>query len=189
MRCPFCPCENSQVKDSRPTEDGAAIRRRRQCDSCDARFTSFERVQLREIILIKADGRHEVFDRDKLTRSITVACRKRPMSENQIEQLVSTIQHQLETSGEHRVSARKIGALVMDSLRTMDSVAYIRFASVYREFTEARDFETFANSVARIASHANSGKHDDHGQDFATGDGAEGAAGVAGVAGVADTTS
>ncbi len=151
MRCPYCGHEDSQVKDSRPTEDGAAIRRRRQCEDCGARFTTFERIQLREVGVSKADGRREPFDREKLMRSVQIACRKRPIDSARIERLVSGIQRQLETSGESEVKAEQIGAMVMEALKGFDSVAYIRFASVYREFTEAKDFEEFASSVTEAA--------------------------------------
>ena len=151
MRCPYCGHDNSQVKDSRPTEDGAAIRRRRQCEDCGARFTSFERVQLREVAVIKADGRREPFDREKLMRSVGIACRKRPVDPARIERLVSGIQRQLEVSGETEATASQIGAMVMEALKGVDSVAYIRFASVYRDFADARDFEEFAASVSEAA--------------------------------------
>ena len=147
MRCPFCGHEDSQVKDSRPTEDGAAIRRRRQCEGCAARFTTFERIQLRELTVVKSAERREPFDRDKLTRSIAIAARKRPIDPARLEKLASGIQRQLETLGENEVSAKRIGELVMDGLRALDPVAYIRFASVYRDFSEARDFEAFAGQV------------------------------------------
>ncbi len=151
MRCPYCGHEDSQVKDSRPTEDGAAIRRRRQCEDCGARFTTFERIQLREVGVLKADGRREPFDREKLMRSIHIACRKRPIDGARIERLVSGIQRQLETSGDSEVQAQQIGGMVMEALKGFDSDAYIRFASVYREFTEAKDFEEFASSVTEAA--------------------------------------
>ncbi|WP_326525485.1 transcriptional regulator NrdR [Sphingomonas sp.] len=147
MRCPFCAHEDSQVKDSRPTEDGAAIRRRRQCEACGARFTTFERVQLRELTVLKSEDRREPFERDKLIRSVSIACRKRPIDAGRIEQLVSGIQRQLETAGEPEVPSARIGELVMEGLKGVDSVAYIRFASVYKDFTEAKDFEEFAGSV------------------------------------------
>ncbi len=150
MRCPFCAHDNSQVKDSRPAEDGAAIRRRRQCESCGARFTTFERIQLREIIIIKSENRREPFDREKLTVSIQIACRKRGIDRERIDQLVSGIQRQLETSGESEIESKRIGEMVMEGLKSLDSVAYIRFASVYRDFTEARDFEEFAGSVKDV---------------------------------------
>ncbi len=151
MRCPFCSHEDSQVKDSRPTEDGATIRRRRQCESCGARFTTFERVQLREVTIIKSKDRKEPFDRTKLDTSITLACRKRGIEREQIDQMVSGIQRQLETSGENEIPSKRIGEMVMDGLMGLDSVAYIRFASVYKDFTEARDFEEFAGNVKDVA--------------------------------------
>jgi len=150
MRCPYCGHEDSQVKDSRPTEDGAAIRRRRQCEGCAARFTTFERIQLREIAVVKSGGSSEPFDRDKLARSIEIACRKRAIEPLRIERLVSGIQRQLETSGESEVRTTRIGELAMEGLKGLDSVAYIRFASVYRDFTEAKDFEEFAGSVREV---------------------------------------
>ncbi len=148
MRCPFCGHDDSQVKDSRPTEDYAAIRRRRQCEGCAARFTTFERIQLRELSILKSEGRRETFDREKLERSISIACRKRPIEAARIEKLVTSIQRQLETLGESEVESTRVGGLVMDGLKALDSVAYIRFASVYKDFTEAKDFEDFAGSVA-----------------------------------------
>jgi len=147
LRCPFCSHENSQVKDSRPTEDGASIRRRRQCEDCNARFTTFERVQLRELTVVKSGGRREPFERGKLERSIATACRKRAVPAERIERLVSSIQRQIETSGETEIASSAIGELVMNGLKGVDPVAYIRFASVYKDFTEARDFEEFAGSV------------------------------------------
>ena len=147
MRCPFCGHDASQVKDSRPTDDGAAIRRRRQCEGCAARFTTFERIQLRDLTVVKSESRREPFDREKLLRSISIAARKRPVEPVRLEKLVSGIQRQLETSGEAEVSAKRIGEMVMDGLKGLDSVAYIRFASVYRDFSEARDFEAFAGQV------------------------------------------
>ena len=151
MRCPFCAHENSQVKDSRPTEDGAATRRRRQCEGCGARFTTFERIQLRDIFVLKSEDRRERFDRSKLERSIGIACRKRNVEQEQVDQLVSSIQRQIETSGNTEVASGKIGEMVMDGLKQLDSVAYIRFASVYKDFTEAKDFEDFAGSVTEAA--------------------------------------
>ena len=147
MRCPFCSHENSQVKDSRPTEDGASIRRRRQCEECSARFTTFERVQLRDLTVVKAGNRREPFDRTKLERSIAIACRKRPVPQERIDRLVSSLQRQIETSGDSEIASTRIGELVMDGLKALDPVAYIRFASVYKDFREARDFEEFAGSV------------------------------------------
>jgi len=147
LRCPFCAHDDSQVKDSRPTEDGAAIRRRRQCEGCGARFTTFERIQLRELTVLKSESRREPFERDKLARSVAIACRKRPIDQARIDQMVSGIQRQLETLGDVEIEARQIGALVMEGLKTLDSVAYIRFASVYKDFAEAKDFEDFAGAV------------------------------------------
>ncbi|MFZ3483840.1 transcriptional regulator NrdR [Sphingomonas sp. 3-13AW] len=150
MRCPFCGHDASQVKDSRPTEDGAAIRRRRQCEACAARFTTFERIQLRELWVLKSENRREAFDRDKLLRSVAIATRKRPVEQSQIERLVSGIQRQLETTGDSEIPSQRIGEMVMDALKGLDSVAYIRFASVYKDFREARDFEAFAGNVAEV---------------------------------------
>lgn len=151
MRCPFCAHDDSQVKDSRPTEDNTSIRRRRQCDSCGARFTTFERVQLREVIVVKSGERKEGFDRSKLEQSVALACRKRGVAQERIDQLVSGIQRRLEVSGESEVPSSRIGELVMEGLRQIDSVAYIRFASVYRDFSEAKDFEEFASAVQEAA--------------------------------------
>ena len=148
MRCPFCSHENSQVKDSRPTEDGSSIRRRRQCEDCGARFTTFERVQLRELTVVKSENRREPFDRAKLERSIAIACRKRPVPPERLDRLVSSIQRQIETSGDSEVDSSRIGELVMDGLHGLDPVAYIRFASVYKDFREAKDFEDFAGTVS-----------------------------------------
>ena len=150
MRCPFCAHDDSQVKDSRPTEDNTAIRRRRQCESCGARFTTFERVQLREVTVVKSEGKREPFDRAKIEQSVALACRKRGIEQERIDQLVSGIQRQAETAGENEVASSLIGELVMEGLRRLDSVAYIRFASVYRDFSEARDFEEFASSVRDV---------------------------------------
>lgn len=151
MRCPFCAHENSQVKDSRPTEDNTSIRRRRQCEGCGARFTTFERVQLREITVVKSGEKREPFDRSKIEQSVSLACRKRGIAQERLDQLVSGIQRQVETLGDAEVSAKQIGEMVMDGLRQLDSVAYIRFASVYRDFSEAKDFEDFASAVQDAA--------------------------------------
>ncbi len=147
MRCPFCGQDDTQVKDSRPSEDGAAIRRRRFCGSCSQRFTTIERVQLRELTVIKSDNRRVAFDRDKLARSVRIALRKRPVGEERIERIVSGIVRQLEASGETDIASKQIGQLVMDTLREVDAVAYVRFASVYRNFREAADFEAFVGSL------------------------------------------
>jgi transcriptional repressor NrdR len=150
LRCPFCAHDDSQVKDSRPTEDNTAIRRRRQCEGCGARFTTFERVQLREIVVLKSNDEREPFDRAKIEQSVALACRKRGIAQERLDQLVSGIQRQIETLGEAEVPSRAIGEMVMDGLRQLDSVAYIRFASVYRDFADARDFEEFASSVRDV---------------------------------------
>ena len=150
MRCPFCAHEDSQVKDSRPSEDGAAIRRRRQCEACGARFTTFERVQLRDLTVVKKNGEREPFDRDKLARSIAIACRKRDIGAERIDRLVSSIQRQLETRGDE-VTTTQIGEAVMDALKAIDHVAYIRFASVYKDFSEPGDFAEIAGAVGEDA--------------------------------------
>jgi transcriptional repressor NrdR len=150
LRCPFCGHEESQVKDSRPTEDAAAIRRRRQCEGCAARFTTFERIQLRELYVLKSEDKREPFDREKLLRSVSIAARKRPIDAVRIEKLVSGIQRQLETQGENEVPSKRIGEMVMEGLKGLDSVAYIRFASVYKDFREAKDFEEFAGNVTEV---------------------------------------
>ena len=145
MRCPFCGSDETQVKDSRPTEDNSAIRRRRLCPNCNARFTTFERVQLRELTVLKKQGRREAFDRDKLYRSIEKAVRKRPVESERVERLVSGIVRRLESMGETDIDSKQIGALVMEGLKTLDPVAYVRFASVYRNFREVNDFEKFVD--------------------------------------------
>ena len=147
MRCPFCGNEDTQVKDSRPTEDNSAIRRRRQCTGCGARFTTFERVQLRELTVRKGNGHREVFDRDKLRRSMEIALRKRPVEPDRVERVVNGIIRRLESSGESEIPSKTIGKLVMDALASLDQVAYVRFASVYRNFREARDFEEFIDKL------------------------------------------
>ena len=143
MRCPFCGNDDTQVKDSRPTEDNSAIRRRRLCPGCGSRFTTFERVQLRELTVLKRNNQREVFDRDKLARSMTIACRKRPVDPDRMERVVNGIVRRLESSGESEIKVDSIGALVMEALAALDQVAYVRFASVYRNFREAKDFEEF----------------------------------------------
>ncbi len=147
MRCPFCGHDETQVKDSRPSDDGMTIRRRRFCPACTQRFTTIERVQLRELVVVKADGRRVPFDRDKLVRSVRVAVRKRPVGEERLERIVNGIVRQLEASGESDVSSKQIGEAVMAALREVDEVAYVRFASVYRDFREAKDFETFLDKL------------------------------------------
>ncbi len=156
MRCPFCGAEDTQVKDSRPTEDSAAIRRRRLCPNCAARFTTFERVQLRELSVIKKNGQREPFERDKLARSILISLRKRPVEPERVERVINSIVRQLESSGESDIPSDMIGEMVMEALATLDQVAFVRFASVYRNFREAKDFETAlaelsADEAAEIA--------------------------------------
>ncbi len=143
MRCPFCSSEDTQVKDSRSAEEGAAIRRRRQCVSCGQRFTTFERVQLRELTVVKRSGRRVRFAREKLLRSVLVAMQKRPMERDQIEQLVSSIVRRLEGEGDLDISSERIGQMVMEALANLDPVAYVRYASVYKDFTESSDFARF----------------------------------------------
>ena len=143
MRCPFCGHDETQVKDSRPTEDNSSIRRRRQCPACGARFTTFERVQLRELMVIKKDNNRTVFDREKLVRSINISCRKRPVNPDKIELITNSIQRRLESSGETEIPTKVIGELVMDALKELDRVAYLRFASVYKDFQETDDFRKF----------------------------------------------
>ncbi|MDR3493043.1 MAG: transcriptional regulator NrdR [Ancalomicrobiaceae bacterium] len=148
MRCPYCAGDDTQVKDSRPTEDGTAIRRRRVCSVCGGRFTTFERVQLRELTVIKRSGRRVPFDRDKLVRSVQVALRKRPVDVEKVERMVSGIVRQLENLGEAEVASAQIGELLMEGLKGLDDVAYVRFASVYRNFREAKDFETVLGELS-----------------------------------------
>ena len=147
MRCPFCGNEDTQVKDSRPTDDNSAIRRRRQCTNCGARFTTFERVQLRELVVIKSNGQREPFDREKLLRSMQISLRKRPVDQDRLERVVNGIVRRLESSGENEIPTTHIGEAVMDALATLDKVAYVRFASVYRNFREAKDFEAFVDKL------------------------------------------
>jgi len=147
MRCPYCSDLDTQVKDSRPTEDNAVIRRRRACPQCGARFTTFERVQLRDLMVKKRDGKRVEFDRDKLARSIIIAFRKRPVDTERIEKMITGIVRRLESSGESEILSSDIGEMVMDTLSEIDQVAYVRFASVYRNFREARDFEKFVGDL------------------------------------------
>ena len=143
MRCPFCGHAESQVKDSRPSEDGAAIRRRRLCPECGGRFTTFERVQLRELTILKRSGRRTPFERDKLARSISIAIRKRPIDPDRVERMISSIVRQLESMGETELPSSAVGELVMQQLKALDDVAYVRYASVYRDFRETQDFAQF----------------------------------------------
>ena len=147
MRCPFCGSEDTQVKDSRSAEDGSSIRRRRQCSACSGRFTTFERVQLRELVVLKSSGRKAPFDRDKLMRSVSIALRKREVDAERVEQMVSGIVRRLESMGESEIDSKTIGELVMEGLAGLDDVAYVRYASVYKNFREARDFEEFLGGL------------------------------------------
>ncbi|WP_349360467.1 transcriptional regulator NrdR [Stappia sp.] len=148
MKCPYCGCDETQVKDSRPTEDNTAIRRRRICTACGGRFTTFERIQLRELTVLKRNGRRVPFDREKLARSVRIATRKRPVEPEQLERMISGIVRQLESAGENEVQASDIGNLVMEGLKVVDDVAYVRFASVYKNFREAKDFEALLDEMS-----------------------------------------
>lgn len=148
MRCPFCEHADTQVKDSRPSEDGSTIRRRRFCPACNSRFTTFERVQLRELTVVKSNGERRPFDRDKIARSLTIALRKRPVEAEAVEKTVNRIVQKLESQGESEVATSQIGGMVMEELIAIDKVAYIRYASVYRNFREAKDFEDFVEKLA-----------------------------------------
>ena len=148
MRCPLCGHNDTQDKDSRPTEDNSAVRRRRLCPECGSRWTTFERFQLRELTVRKSDGNKVIFDLEKLIRSLQIALRKRPVNEDRIDRIVNSIQRQLETSGESEIPTRAIGEMVMDNLRELDQVAYVRFASVYKKFREAKDFESFVEKMS-----------------------------------------
>ena len=153
MKCPFCGCEDTIVKDSRNTDDNSAVRRRRECPDCGSRFTTFERVQLRELVVIKKNGEKILFDRDKLAKSIEIAVRKRPISQERVDKIVHSIQRRLEASGETEIPSGKIGELALEALSSLDAIACIRFASFYKEFKEIKDFEEF---VAKIAPAADS---------------------------------
>ena len=147
MRCPFCSNEDTQVKDSRPTEDNTAIRRRRVCDICGSRFTTFERIQLRDLVVVKSNGQKENFDRDKMYRSLSLALRKRNVDNEKIEKIVNAIVRKLENSGETDIKSNIIGQYIMEALMHLDQVAYVRFASVYKNFREAKDFEDFLGNL------------------------------------------
>ena len=151
MKCPFCGCLDSQVKDSRLSEDNTCIRRRRECPECGSRFTTFERVMLRELVVVKKNGEKMRFDREKLARSIQLAVRKRPITQERVDKIVNSIQRRLESSGEAEISSTVIGEYAMDALANLDNVAYIRFASVYKDFCEASDFEEFVNKIDELA--------------------------------------
>ncbi len=161
MKCPFCGCDDTQVKDSRNADDNTAIRRRRECPECGSRFTTFERVQLRELTVVKKNGEKTPFDRDKLARSIQIAVRKRPVTPERVEKIVNSIQRRLETSGEAEIPSTTIGQYVMDALSNLDHIAYIRFASVYKDFREVKDFEDFVETIDQFAKP----KHQDEGDD------------------------
>lgn len=148
MKCPFCDNHDTQVKDSRPSEDGSTIRRRRFCPSCNSRFTTFERVQLRELTVVKSNGERRMFDRDKIARSLTIALRKRPVDADMVERTVNRIVQKLESLGDGEILTSQIGEMVMNELISIDKVAYIRYASVYRNFREAKDFEDFVEKLA-----------------------------------------
>lgn len=152
MKCPFCGFDDTQVKDSRPSEDNSAIRRRRFCPKCGSRFTTFERVQLRELTVLKKDGTKMPFDRDKLQRSISIAVRKRPIDAERVDLIVNSIQRRLETSGESEIHSEQIGQLVMENLSEIDPVSYVRFASVYRDFRKPEDFQAFIASLKTVSS-------------------------------------
>ncbi|MBL4619013.1 MAG: transcriptional repressor NrdR [Alphaproteobacteria bacterium] len=147
MRCPFCGSDDTQVKDSRSAETGASVRRRRECTACGGRFTTFERVQLRELVVVKSNGKKAPFERDKLIRSVMIAMRKRNVEADRIEQMVSGIVRRLEAMGEAEIESKKIGELVMEGLAHLDDVAYVRYASVYKDFREAKDFEEFLGEL------------------------------------------
>lgn len=151
MKCPFCGFLDSQVKDSRLTEDGACIRRRRECPECGSRFTTFERVQLRELVVVKKNGDKERFDREKLELSLQLAVRKRPVAPERVEKIVTSIQRRLESSGETEISSRVIGEYAMEALAALDNVAYVHFASVYKDFCEVSDFEEFVAQIDEMA--------------------------------------
>jgi transcriptional repressor NrdR len=150
MRCPFCGSEETQVKDSRPAEDNSTIRRRRSCPECEERFTTFERIQLRELTVIKSDGKRQIFDRDKIIKSMQVALRKRPVNMDQIETAANAIVRDLESSGESEIISRQIGEAVMKALAQLDTVAYIRYASVYKDFRDSADFDDFLLDLQRL---------------------------------------
>ena len=147
MRCPFCSSQDSQVKDSRPTEDNTAIRRRRICDQCGSRFTTFERIKIRDLVVIKTNNQKEVFDRDKMFRSLSLSLRKRNIDQEKIEKIVNAIVRKLENSGDTEVKTSLIGEYIMDALSHLDQVAYVRFASVYKNFREVKDFEDFLDNL------------------------------------------
>ena len=155
MKCPFCGCEETQVKDSRNTDDNSSVRRRRECPECGSRFTTFERVQLRELVVVKKNGEKTLFDRDKLEKSITLAVRKRPISAERVEKIVNSLQRKFESSGENEITTKEIGESVMEALSHLDNIAYIRFASVYKDFRSIKDLEDFVATIEKLANHEN----------------------------------
>lgn len=155
MKCPFCGCEETQVKDSRNTDDNSSVRRRRECPECGSRFTTFERVQLRELIVVKKNGEKTLFDRDKLAKSISLAVRKRPISAERVEKIVNSLQRRFESSGETEISSVAIGECVMEALSALDNIAYIRFASVYKDFRNLGDLKDFVATIEKLTSDNN----------------------------------
>lgn len=153
MKCPFCGCEETQVKDSRNTDDNSSVRRRRECPECGSRFTTFERVQLRELVVVKKNGEKTLFDRDKLEKSIALAVRKRPISAERVEKIVNSLQRKFESSGESEITTKEIGESVMEALSHLDNIAYIRFASVYKDFRSIKDLEDFVATIEKLANH------------------------------------
>lgn len=153
MKCPFCGCEETQVKDSRNTDDNSSVRRRRECPECGSRFTTFERVQLRELVVVKKNGEKTLFDRDKLEKSIALAVRKRPISAERVEKIVNSLQRKFESSGESEITTKQIGESVMEALSHLDNIAYIRFASVYKDFRSIKDLEDFVATIEKLANH------------------------------------
>ena len=152
MKCPFCGCEETQVKDSRNTDDNSSVRRRRECPECGSRFTTFERVQLRELVVVKKNGERTLFDRDKLEKSIALAVRKRPISAERVEKIVNSLQRKFESSGESEITTKQIGESVMEALSHLDNIAYIRFASVYKDFRSIKDLEDFVATIEKLAN-------------------------------------
>ena len=152
MKCPFCGCEETQVKDSRNTDDNSSVRRRRECPECGSRFTTFERVQLRELVVVKKNGEKTLFDRDKLEKSIALAVRKRPISAERVEKIVNSLQRKFESSGESEITTKQIGESVMEALSHLDNIAYIRFASVYKDFRSIKDLEDFVSTIEKLAN-------------------------------------
>ena len=155
MKCPFCGCEETQVKDSRNTDDNTSVRRRRECPDCGSRFTTFERVQLRELVVVKRNGERTLFDRDKLAKSITLAVRKRPISAERVEKIVNSLQRRFESSGESEITTVQIGESVMEALSRLDNIAYIRFASVYKDFRTLQDLNDFVATIEKLATPSN----------------------------------